>query len=60
VEDPIYRDWGLRKLRDYRRAGNHYVKSHDFVERVCTIEESRGSRVNLASVIKDMGEEFIV
>ncbi|KAF4635769.1 hypothetical protein G7Y89_g2317 [Cudoniella acicularis] len=60
VEDPIYRNWGLRKLHDYRRAGNHYVKSYNFIERVCTMEEINGARVNLGSVMKQMGEEFIV
>lgn len=60
ADDPIYRNWGLRKLRDYRRAGNHYLKSYIFVERVCAIEESSDCRVDLASVMKDMGEEFIV
>lgn len=60
VEDLVYRNWGLRKLRDYRRAGNHYVKSYSFVERICVMEDESNSRVNLASVMKDLGEEFIV
>jgi hypothetical protein len=60
VKDPIHRDWALRKFHDYRRAGNHYVKSCSFAERICELEESVGSRVNLGHVMKGMGEEFIV
>ena len=60
VQDPIHRSWALRKLQDYRRAGNHYVRTWVFVDRICELENLSGLRSNLGDVMRQMDERFII
>jgi hypothetical protein len=60
AKDRIYRNWAVRKMRDYQNAGDHYVKSCEFAERIQEVEEAKNCRVHLGEIMMSMDEEFIV
>jgi hypothetical protein len=60
ANDPIYRDWALRKIVDYKFAGELYPRSVKFVQKVHQIEGESGVRTHLGEVMQGMVETFVL
>lgn len=60
AEDPIYRDWTLRKMEDYDRAGECNVRYCTFVRKVYEAEELSGQRAHLGRIMKSFGDGYLV
>ncbi len=60
ARDPIYRDWALRKMYDYRFAGDNFPNSIAFVERIHEVEAESGVRADLGRLLKAMPDTCVI
>lgn len=60
AKDPIYREWTLQQIKEYCRAGKHFVNACTFVEKVHAAEEATGGRADLRRIAQDMGDDFVI
>jgi hypothetical protein len=60
ANDPIYRDWALRRIVDYKYSGEVYPRSVKFVQQVHRLEEECGVRRHLGEVMKGLAEQFVL
>ncbi|KAJ6038584.1 hypothetical protein N7499_004321 [Penicillium canescens] len=60
AKDPIYREWTLQQIKEYCRAGKHFVNACTFVENVHAAEEATGCRADFRRIAQDMGDDFVI
>lgn len=58
--DSIYRDWALRKMRDYDHAGAHYRHVCTLVEKIQSEEQRTGRRADVGALLRGMQPEFVI
>ena len=60
ASDPIYRDWALRKIIDYKISGEVYLRSVRFVQQVHQLEEECGVRRHLGEIMEGLADQLVL
>ena len=60
ASDPIYRDWALRKIIDYKISGEVYLRSVKFVQQVHQLEEECGVRRHLGEIMEGLADQLVL